>query len=242
MYRRTLLGTVGTAGVAGCLTSDTEGSDDDVSDGHNESSGDAGDSPDNGIDGRDSDSDDEDGREPPKTDEEFETPDPDFETIHKIGEAEPIAIEAKPDREYEYIEAEETVRIQDSRGETRELSFDEWGTRQALSAAESHVISLLEDEDVGSMIDVGIGGPGLSEVSNKDVDESDFDREGESSIVVSHTTLYTQTGEKHDEPAIGFEYLVELIPTKIEVTMLFDEREYTAVLPVLCHREWAQPH
>ena len=54
--------------------------------------------------------------------------DPDVEQTLRRGGGEPVSIEARPDREYEYVEGESAVRVtyerDDRPDETRTMSFD----------------------------------------------------------------------------------------------------------------------
>ena len=165
---------------------------------------------------------------------------PDVEPIARLGSAEQDSIEAKPEREYEYNEEHDTVHITYDSERTNEMSFDEWGTRRAASAAESHILSVLETEQLlGAGVDVGSG---VAEVNGLDDNpsESEFERTIPLAPVVHHEALYSRDGTLISDSEIEFETVVATTPRSIEVTMLFDEREYTAVLPVVCRRSWIQ--
>lgn len=165
---------------------------------------------------------------------------PDVEPATRLGSAEQDSIEAKPEREYEYNEEHDTVHITYDSGRTNEMSFDEWGTRRATSAAESHIHSLLEKEQ---LLETGVSvGSGVAEVDELDenTSESEFDRAVSLGPIVRHSTLYSRDGTLIFEPEVEFETVVATTPRSIEVTMLFNEREYTAVLPVVCRRDWMQ--
>jgi hypothetical protein len=157
------------------------------------------------------------------------------------GGAPPVSIEAEPEREYEYLEDEDRVRIEYDGGRTNEMSFDEWGTRRATSAAVDHVRARLDDEGLSEEgIRVGEGvvdSDDLDGVDSPASDPSASDRAVDLGVIVSHSRLYSREGELIAEPDVTFESVVDVVPRSIEATMSFEEREYTTVLPVLCKKE-----
>ncbi|WP_117362710.1 hypothetical protein [Natrarchaeobaculum sulfurireducens] len=218
MNRRVLLGAIGTLSVTltGCLS---------------ESGGESGDN--SSLEQSNTDNDSSDSGE---FADDFN---PGFEPKSKLGEGDLASIEAEPEREYEYIEEEDTVYIEYDRAGSTEMSFDEWGTRRAADAGSGHVRGVIENEGLDSEILVETGVVELADISD-DVDESMFIREIELGVIVNHETSYTADGTKLSEPAVDFEEVVEIVPRSVEVTMAFEERHYTAVLPVLCRRNWIQ--
>lgn len=49
--------------------------------------------------------------------------------------------------------------------------------------------------------------------------------------------VYDRNGDHVETPSVSWDALVDAVPRAIAVTMLFPERGYTAVLPVLCEQE-----
>jgi hypothetical protein len=170
---------------------------------------------------------------------------PDVEPINRLGGTAVVSIEATPERDYEYLEDEDRVRIRYDSGRTNEMSFDEWGTRRATSAAADHVRTGLDDAGVlGDGVDVGVGVVELDDLdegrSERAADPSEFDREVNLGPIVNHSRGYSREGELLYEPAVEFEAVVDATPRSVDVTMSFEEREYTAVLPVMCKKGWSR--
>lgn len=164
---------------------------------------------------------------------EFE---PDIEPETRLGGEEQVSIEAEPEREYEYIEADDSVRITYDSGRTNEMSFDEWGTRRATAAAASHVRSSLENDGLlGTGVHVATGVAEVDALEDP-ADEPAFDRAIPLGVIVSHSTLYSRDGERRSEPDVAFDAVVAATPRSLEVTMSFEERPYTAVVPGFCRR------
>lgn len=170
---------------------------------------------------------------------------PDVEPSNRLGGASGISIEATPERDYEYLEDEDRVRIQYDSGRTNEMSFDEWGTRRATSAAADHIRAVLAG---AGLLENGVNvGEGIVELSDLDEerderapDPSEFDREVDLGPIVTHSRGYSRDGELLYEPAVEFETVVDATPQLIEVAMPFEEREYTAVLPIMCKKGWTR--
>ncbi|WP_154660592.1 hypothetical protein [Halopiger goleimassiliensis] len=164
-----------------------------------------------------------------------------FEDVAVLGTAEPYSIAATPEREYEYLEDDEAVRIEYDDSSERTMSFDEWGRRRATAAAADEMRSLLSDEglaDAGASMGV-IERDDIDESrTSRDPDPSLFDREVDIGVTVAID--YQYGGEELvREPETDFDTLVESIPPYIEVTMLFEERNYTADVPILCWKHYA---
>lgn len=158
----------------------------------------------------------------------------DSEATQVLGAAPSISIESEPDRDYDYLKDEDRVQIQYDGGGTDEMPFDEWGTRQATSAAADHILTLLDEEGVlkeGIRVGEAIFDlDDLEDNSEESPDSTEFERDVDIGPVVS----YLEDDSKDDEIEVEFETVVESTPRSIEVSMLFDEGEYTAILPVMC--------
>lgn len=171
--------------------------------------------------------------------------DPDLEPSNRLGEAPPVAVEAEPVREYEYLPEADRVRLRYDSGETSTFPFDEWGTMRAADRAADRVASILEAESLlGDGVSVGSGRLALSEVdwtgeASAPAEEA-FDRDAEFGPIVRHVHHYDRDGDLLDEPQASFDSVVDATPRAAEVTVLFPEREYAATLPVLCRRTWIQ--
>ncbi|WP_049896460.1 hypothetical protein [Natrialba chahannaoensis] len=172
-----------------------------------------------------------------------------------LGEAPPVSIEAAPDQEYEQSRDDNRVSIETETGETKEMAFAEWGTRQATSAAIDHVQTFFEEEGI---VKGTVDGAEISETAmdvepdavtdeffenEEAVDPSEFESEAAVVPVVRHTTMYSNEGEleygsgENWGPQVDFETVVESTPQSAEVTVTFPERDDTSVVPVLCLRE-----
>lgn len=160
--------------------------------------------------------------------------DPDIEVTTRLGTAQQVSIEADPDRRYQYHEDTDEVSA------TRRMPFDEWGTRRAVAHGASHLRTLFEDADVyGNGIRVSSGVAELADL-DENVPEDQFARDFELAPIASHEHHYSRDGELRVEPEISFETMREVAPRSMAVTMLFEERDYTAVLPIFCRRTWLQ--
>ncbi|WP_336364430.1 hypothetical protein [Halalkalicoccus salilacus] len=153
-----------------------------------------------------------------------------------------ISIEVEAKREYEYLKDEDQVRIEYDNGRTNEMSFEEWGMREATSAAADHVRRLLTDERlIEESIHVGEGRVDLDDfdegIDNRTTDESVAAKTADIGVIVSYRRLVSQEGEVIADPTIDFRTVADILPQFVEATVLFDEREHTAVLPVVCKKE-----
>lgn len=167
--------------------------------------------------------------------------DPDIDPVTRLGGASSVSVEAEPIREYEYLEESDRVRIHYDSGQTSTMSFDEWGTRRATDHAADHVHTILTDESpTGTGISVGVGEVNLTDLDSTGTDqsatESAFEWDVNLGVTVSYEYLYSRDGDLISEPDISFQTVVDVTPRSAEVTMLFPQREYTAILPVVCRR------
>lgn len=220
MERRVYVGAVGAIflGFAGCLTNDESSAPDGPKGNDDETS--------NGGDERNS------------GDEGATDFDPAVDVRTKLGRADPVSIEAEPEREYEYLEDDDAVHIEYDTGETSDIPFDEWGTLRALEAGAEYVRNIVGENDwKGVYVSQRLT---ESRYIDANSNESEFDRDFDVSISVDLVTTYARDGTKIREPSVEFDVVSNAIPRKIEVTMLFPERDYTAVFPIICHRSWGK--
>jgi hypothetical protein len=166
--------------------------------------------------------------------------DPGIEPVTYLGDADPVSFNARPERRYESIDSNGMVQFRYNNGETDEMPFDEWATRRASDAARSYIIRLLDEHQIGNAgLSVGQSFGDLSEITGEN-DESEFKRAVPLSIVVGHYTMFSRQGAVIDKPTVEFDAVVPVTPRAATVTMVFPERTYTAVLPVVCQRGWAK--
>lgn len=166
----------------------------------------------------------------------------DFDPVEpkeRLGSADAISLEASPERGYEYHEADDSVTTDSG----AEMPFDEWGTRRATAHASAAVRKRLAKLSLlVSGVSTGSGRTVLNSLDELEGDdrptEDDFDRDFAISPIVSHQHLYDRGGNLIREPEVPFERIVEETPRVAAVTMLFPEREYRAILPVVCQRRW----
>ena len=166
----------------------------------------------------------------------------DFDPVEpkeRLGSGNPISLEADPERGYHYYEADDTVTTDSG----AEMPFDEWGTRRATAHASDAVKEiLLEQSLLVDGVTTGTGGTDLGSLDEWAGDdrprEEDFDRDLEISPIVAHQHHYDRDGNLISKPEIPFERIVEATPRAAEATVLFPERKYRAVLPVVCQRTW----
>ncbi|AFZ74503.1 hypothetical protein [Natronobacterium gregoryi] len=166
--------------------------------------------------------------------------DPDIEPTTRLGDGERTSIEAEPDREYEYVDADDSVRITYDSGKTNEMSFDEWGTRRATAAAASHVRSSLSSEELlgtGVFVATGVAEVDTLEDAPEDLT---FDRAIPLGVLVDYNASYSRGGDLRSEPDVEFDAIVAATPRAVDVTMLFEERPSTAVVPAFCRRGWSR--
>jgi len=179
-------------------------------------------------------------------DEEQETEDfnPDVEQVTRLGEASSVSFEVAPDWEYEYIEASDSVRIQYDSGDSSTMAFGKFGTLRAADHSSDRLQQILEDNSLtGTGISTGWGRTGLNEIdtpTNETTVQEEVTRDAPMAPKVYHTHHYARDGSLISEPAVPFENIVEAVPNSMEVTMLFPEKNYTAVLPVVCTKDWVK--
>jgi hypothetical protein len=223
-------------GLAGCLANDGSSASDEPENG-GEGGGNGTDKNNNESSANDESKDEgEEGNNGTDETNDFE---PDIEEKIKLGQADPVSTEAEPEREYEYLEEDDAVLIEYNTGRTNRMPFDEWGTRRAVAAGADYIQQRLEQKEWGSEISFARGVVELTDLEG-DVDESEFDRDIRLGIKLNYYIGYSRDGEKQFEPEVDFSKVVDATPRKIEVTMLFPEQEYTAVLPVICRRNVSQ--
>lgn len=170
-----------------------------------------------------------------------DTPCDEIDERSRLGGDDGASIEAETDREYEYLEGEDRIRIEYPQGGTNEMPFEEWGTRCAAEAAAEYVRSSLEETGVlETVIAVGRGQTSLDDLDGDDPDSAEFERALPSGVSVSHGPSYGRDGALLSRPSIDFGTLVDSTPRSVTVTMNFEERDYTAVLPVVCRRTCEQ--
>jgi hypothetical protein len=106
------------------------------------------------------------------------------------------------------------------------------------------VAEILEQESLtGEGISVGQGVVNLAEIDMTDTDQSteiEFHRATNRSPIVFHQHHYSRDGDVITDPAVAFESVVNATPRSVSVTVTDLNREYIAVLPVMCERDWIQ--
>ena len=231
MKRRALLSTAGTAlvlGLSGCASDSVP-----VSQSNSETQSP---SPPSSRGTRDSET-------PHRTSQTYRPVEPPFEPIIRLGGASSATISAEPVREYEYLDGENEVRVQYN-SDSDTIPFDEWGTLWATDHASQYVRDRLREKSLleeavfvaGGIVDLDE----LTETSANPPSESMFERDREIGPTVNHSTMYDRQGALVSSPEVAFEALVEATPRTMEVSMKVPEGEYTAILPVLCSKRWAQ--
>ncbi|WP_152417971.1 hypothetical protein [Haloferax elongans] len=172
-----------------------------------------------------------------------ETGTPKVEPISRLGGGSPVELSVQPEREYEYLETEDKVRVRYDHGSDT-TPFGEWGTLRATEHASRYVKTTLQEQSLlKTGVSVGMGIvklDELTETSGEKPVESEFNRDREIGPIVSHMHHYSRDGTLLSSPAVSFDTLVKATPRTMEVTMEFPERDYTAILPVLCRKGWYQ--
>jgi predicted small lipoprotein YifL len=172
--------------------------------------------------------------------------DPPFEEQARLGEAPAMSFEVEPTHEYMYLPEEHAVRYETSGPQhvthEEQLSFAEWGTRRATHHAYERLQSLLETEFPDhDLITTWMGSLPVWEIADGTTEpqtpESEFKRAVELGLKVEYYHVYDANGELRRTPDIPWKTLIATVPRTMDVTMLFPERRYTAILPVQCRRE-----
>ncbi|RXK51771.1 hypothetical protein [Halorientalis pallida] len=168
---------------------------------------------------------------------------PDVEPTKRLGQAPGISFDAKPQEEYEYLEESDSVRIQYESGESSTFAFAWWGTARAAEHGADRLKRLLEDKSLtGTGISTGWGETELAAIDvPTDEDpptQEEFKRGPPLCPKVRHLHHYARDGSLISKPDVSFSRIVEATPRSMEITMLFPEKAYTAVLPVVCSRTW----
>ena len=171
--------------------------------------------------------------------------DPDIEQVTRLGDAAGISFEVAPEWEYEYHEENDSVRIQYNSGDSGTMPFGMFGTLRAVDHSSDRLQQILEDNSLtGTGISTGWGRLKMSEIDTSNSDTTllseEFTRDAPMAPKVYYTHHYTRDGSLISEPAIPFADLVEAVPRSMEVTMLFPEKSYTAVFPVVCRKDWTK--
>jgi hypothetical protein len=167
--------------------------------------------------------------------------DPDVEPVERLGAGSPVAIEAEPEHEYEYLAESNSVHVEYKYGDSETMPFADWGTRRAAVHAADHVHTLLRKESlIGTAISVDHGEAILTELDRTSTDDSPpnpaLNRAVPVAPIVFHKHTYNRDGKITIEPSVSFQTIVNATPRTIDVTMLFPEREYSTILPVVCKR------
>jgi len=172
--------------------------------------------------------------------DEFE---PGIEQVMRLGGASGISFEEDPEWEYEYLEGSDRVRIQYDSGGSSTTAFGKFGTLRAADHCSDRLQRILEDNSLaGTGISAGWGRVELTEIdssTNETVTlRKEITRDAPMAPKVYHSHHYARDGSPISEPAVPFEDIVETVPKLMEITILFPEKRYTAVLPVVCTKEW----
>lgn len=176
------------------------------------------------------------------TDGEFE---PDIDEQKQLGEASGISFEVEPNRDYEYMEESNQVRIHFDGGDSTTMPFETFGVRRAAHHGSDQLEQILEANSVdGTGIGTGQGRVNLTEIdespNGEDSLREEFNHDPLWGPKVYHTHYYTRNGRLQTEPAVPFEDIVAVVPRYMEVTVLFPERSYTVRLPVICKKSWSK--
>ena len=161
----------------------------------------------------------------------------------RLGAASGLTFEVAPSREYEYLEANNSVRITWDAGDSSTMPFARWGTQRAVDHASDRLQTLLDEKSLtGTGISVGQGRFELSDIDVPADEEPPTDAEFKRAValgpMVFHQHHYARDGSLLSEPDVDFQKIVANTPRVMEITVLFPEQEYTAILPVACDRGW----
>ncbi|MEY7851869.1 hypothetical protein AB7C87_22010 [Natrarchaeobius sp. A-rgal3] len=151
------------------------------------------------------------------TTDDFE---PDIERQVRLGDASPISAET-----------------------TSETHFDtERAARKSVSIAAERVQNILDDNGyLQGNIEVGNGTVDLDDPDFEMDDQprsSEFNRDLDLGVMVFYLYHYSKEGELLSKPEITFDELLDAVPRSAEIQLNFEENEYTAILPVVCYKEW----
>lgn len=174
-----------------------------------------------------------------------ENPSPAIDSIQRLGTDARLSFVVDPVREYTYLPEDEIVRYEEEFNgvtHTEQMPFREWGTRQAAAHARNRLWSRFTTQyrdyefvasSVGSIESVELEANKTAEAST----ENSFKRAVDIAPKLRYNMWYNdQTGEIVRKPPISWETFVAAVPQTVEVTMVFPEREYNAVLPGVCQR------
>lgn len=171
---------------------------------------------------------------------------PPFEAVTEPGAGQPVSLEVEPTREYTYVPEDDAVRYETTGPErvthAKRMPFEEWGTRRANEHAYQRLNSRLDEEFPDrQLVRTAMGHLPVWELTSgkNSAERSDleFKRAVEIGLKVLYYHVYDHNGDRVETPHVSWDALVNSVPRAIELTMLFPEREYTAILPVLCEQE-----
>jgi len=123
------------------------------------------------------------------------------------------------------------------------MKFGKFGTLCAVDHGSDRLQQILEDN---SLIGTGIS-TGQGQIKSTEIDTSnnetapvqaEFSRNVPRAPIVFHSHHYARDDSLISEPDIAFEKIVATVPRSMEVTVLFSEKRYTAVLPCVCTKDW----
>ena len=171
--------------------------------------------------------------------------DPDIEQVTRLGDAAGISFEVAPEWEYEYREENDSVRIQYDSGDSGTMAFGTFGTLRAADHSSERLQEIVEDNSLtGTGISTGWGRVEVSEIdistNETALVQEDVTRDAPVAPKVYYSHHYARDGSLISKPDIPFADLVEVVPRSMAVTMLFPEKSYTAVFPVVCRKDWTK--
>lgn len=154
---------------------------------------------------------------------------PDVERVQRLGGAPPLSLSESVQLDYD---------------DGTERSFPEQATNLAAESAAARVAEILERESLtGQGVSVGHGVVELADIdvtATEQPTESAFNRATNRSPIVSHLHHYSRDGDLVSEPSVPFEAVVDETPRSVTVPVTDTTREYVAILPVMCDRNWIQ--
>jgi len=193
----------------------------------------------------DEEDDDEDDDEDENENEDEDEFNPGVEQITGVGEGSGISFEVEPEWDYEYLKESDSVRIEYDAGDSSTMAFDTFGTLRAADHSSDRLQRILEDNSLtGTGINAGWGRVELTEIDMSTGEAESLQeavtRDAPMAPKVYHSYHYDRDGSLISEPTVPFQDIVESVPRLIEISIRFPEKKYTAVLPVVCSKEWEQ--
>lgn len=133
-----------------------------------------------------------------------------------------------------------STRIDGGSSEKRPLP--EWATRLANARAYERLRALLDSEFPDRELITTARGSSpnwkLETVEGANTStEPAFERAVEIGLTVKYHHIYDENGDLQRTPEIPWDKLTSTVPRGMAGTLRIPARTYTAVLPVLCHRE-----